>query len=180
MVAFKTWPKVKGIAVFKSWLQDWPNGHLRPRFKCGHMSWSQVAQAQGRLWTRTNGGLGMAMGRGGTGSKDGVFVLAPHDFVLPHPRLTPHDGENFPTPSLPLGAPRNPTLSRKTLLFVNLPYNQYNFFNETYFINKNIFEITTKFIPSNQINFFKKKLNNISKYLTRQSQKKIKISYYNT
>ena len=79
-----------------------------------------------------------------------------------------HDGKNFPTPSPPLGALRSPTSLRKTLLFVNLPYNYYNFSNETYFINKNILEITTKFIPSNQINF-QKKLNNISNCLTRQS-----------
>ena len=111
--------------------------------------------------------------------KDGVFVPAPHAFVLPHPRPTLHDGENFLTLSLPLGAPQSPAPPRKTLLFVNFPYNQYKFFNETYFINKNILEITTKFIPSNQINF-QKKLNNISKRLTTQSQKKKKNSYYNT
>ena len=64
---------------------------------------------------------------GGAGLKDGVFVPAPHGFFLPHPRPAPHDGEYFLTPSPPLGAPRSLALPRKTLLFVNLPYNQYNF-----------------------------------------------------
>ena len=81
----------------------------------------------------------------------------PPRMVLSYPIPTQHDGENFLTPSLPLGAPQSPTPPRKTLLFVNLSYNQYNFFNETYFINKNILKIIIKFIPSNQINFQKKK-----------------------
>ena len=110
---------------------------------------------------------------GRAGPKDEVFIPAPHGFILPHPCSAPHDGENFLFLSSPLGALRNLTPPSKTLLFVNLPYNQYNFFNETYFINKNIIEISTKFIPSNQINF-QKKLNNISKRLTRQSPKKKK------
>ena len=80
-------------------------------------------------------------------------VPAPHGFVLPYPRLALLDKDNFFTPSPPLGAPRSLAPPRRTLLFVNLPYNQYNFFNETYFINKNILEIATKFIPSNQFNF---------------------------
>ena len=99
--------------------------------------------------------VGIAMGWGGVGPKDGVFVPALYSFVLSHYRLAPHDGENFLTPSPPLGALRSPVPPRKTLLSINFPYNQYNFFNETYFINKNILEITTKFIPSNQINFLK-------------------------
>ena len=113
------------------------------------------------------------MQQGKVGSKDEVFVSALHDFVLPHPRPTPNNKKNFLTSSPPFRAPRRPTLPRKTLRFVDLPYNQYIFFNETYFINKNIIEIITKFIPSNQINF-QKKLNNISKCLTRKSPKKKK------
>ena len=66
---------------------------------------------------------GNGAGRGRKGPKDGVFVPGPYSFVLPHPHLAPHDGEYFLTPSPPLGAPRNPALPRKTLLFVNLPYN---------------------------------------------------------
>ena len=58
------------------------------------------------------------------------------------PRPTSHDGKYFLTPSLLLEASRSPAPPCKTLLFVSLPYNQYNFFNETYFINKNILEIT--------------------------------------
>ena len=65
----------------------------------------------------------MAMGRGGAGLKDGVFVLGRHGFVLPHSRPAPYGGEYFLTPSLPLGASRSPIPSCKTLLFINLPYN---------------------------------------------------------
>ena len=59
----------------------------------------------------------------GAGPKDGVFVPAPHDFVLPHPRPALHDGKIFLTPSPPLGAPQSLAPPRKNLLFVNLPYN---------------------------------------------------------
>ena len=82
-----------------------------------------------------------------------IRKFSPPRMVLSCPIPAPHVGENFLTPSLPLGAPRSLAPLRKTLLFVNLPYNWYNFFNETYFINKNILEITTKFISLNQINF---------------------------
>ena len=51
------------------------------------------------------------------------FYLAPSP-----PRPAQHDGENFLTPSPPLEAPRNHAPPHKVLLFVNLPYNQYNFF----------------------------------------------------
>ena len=66
--------------------------------------------------------------RDGNRGKVEVFVPAPHGFVLPHPcpappRPVPHDGENFLTPSLPLRAPQSPAPPRKTLLFVNFPYN---------------------------------------------------------
>ena len=59
--------------------------------------------------------LGMAMGWARI--KDGVFVLIPHDFVLPHPRLILHDRENFLTPSLPLGAPPHPIKLYFLLIF---------------------------------------------------------------
>ena len=110
--------------------------------------------------------------------------LSPPSMVLfcPIPTLPYMTGKIFLPHSRPLGPREALPPPHKTLLFVNFPYNQYNFFNETYFINKNILEITTKFITSNQINF-QKKLNNISKHLTRQSQNnnninnnKIKIS----
>ena len=65
-------------------------------------------------------------------------ALTSHGFVLPHLCL--------------LGPHPNP--SCKTLIFVNLPQNYYYyFFNKTCFINKNILEITNKFIPSNQTKF---------------------------
>ena len=93
-------------------------------------------------------------GNGGeAGPKDGVFAFAPQDFVLPHLRLALHDGENFVAPSLPLRALRIPAPPRKTLLFVNLSTIITTFFNKTCFINKNILEITNKFIASNKTNF---------------------------
>ena len=95
--------------------------------------------------------LGMAMGQGGAEG----WGLCPRLawFCLAPSSPASYDGKNFLTPSLPLGAPWSPAPPRKILLFVNLPYIEYNFFNETYFIDKNILEITTKFIQSNQINF---------------------------
>ena len=53
-------------------------------------------------------------------------------------------------PSPPLKVPSHPV---KLYFLLICPYNKYNFFNETNFINKNILEITTKFILSNQFNF---------------------------
>ena len=83
----------------------------------------------------------MAIGRSGAGPKDGAFATAPHD------------GGNSLAPSPPPGALRNPTSLYKTLLLVNLPITITIIFNKTYFINKNILEITNKFISSNQTNF---------------------------
>ena len=71
------------------------------------------------------------------GPKDEVFTLALHGFFLPHPH--------------PLGSHEAPP--RKTLLLVNLPTIITIFFNKTYFVSKNILEITNKFILSNQTNF---------------------------
>ena len=76
---------------------------------------------------------------GGVGPKDRVFFPTSHGFILPHSYPAPHDGENFLTPSLSLGAPRRPAPSCKTstiflmkpttsTIFFNFPYNQYNFF----------------------------------------------------
>ena len=114
--------------------------------------------------------LGMAMGRGGP--KDGVFASTPHGFVLlyPHPAL--HDKEPFSPHPHTLRPCETPPHLVKQYIFVNLPRNQYNFFfNKTYFINKNILEIITKFIPSNQINF-QQKLNNIIQVFYKRITKK--------
>ena len=103
------------------------------------------------------------------------FCLAPSPA---QPRMTRKISCPIPAPQGPVKP--HPTPPRKTLFFVNFPYNQYNFFNETYFITKNILEIKTKFIPSNQINIYKKKFfNNISKCLTIQSLKKKKKKTHN-
>ena len=85
---------------------------------------------------------GNGTGRGGAGLMDGVFVPTP-------PRMT---GKTFSPHPRPLEPRKTSPHPRKTLLFVN----------------KNIIEIITKFILSNQISF-QKKLNNICKCLTRQS-----------
>ena len=61
--------------------------------------------------------LGMAMGRGGAGLKDGIFVPTPHGFFLSHPHPL-RSREDL----------RNPALHRKTLFLVNFPYNYYHFF----------------------------------------------------
>ena len=116
--------------------------------------------------------IGMAMGQGrfeGWGLRP-----RPAWFFLIHPHLALHDGENFLTPSLPLGAPRRPTPPHKTLLLVNLPSTITIVFNKTCFVSKNILEITNKLIPSNQTNF-QQKLNNIikvfNKTISQQKQK---------
>ena len=57
----------------------------------------------------------MAMGR--DGSEEWGFCSHLAWFCLTQ---SPHDGENFLTPSPPLEAPQSPVLSRKTLLLVNL------------------------------------------------------------
>ena len=60
----------------------------------------------------------MAMGRGGAGPKDGVFIPAPHGFVLPYPRMMGKIFLSHPHPLRPRKT--GPTPSCKTLLFVNL------------------------------------------------------------
>ena len=66
---------------------------------------------------------------------------------------SPHDGKNFLTSSPSLGALQSPTSLRRTLLIVNLSTTITIVFNKIYFVNKNILEITNKFILSNQTNF---------------------------
>ena len=48
---------------------------------------------EGKLFGGCLVGVGMTMGRGGSGLKDRVFAPAPHDFVLPHPRLDPNGAD---------------------------------------------------------------------------------------
>ena len=55
------------------------------------------------MWARL---VGMAMGR--SGAEGWGLCPVPYGFVLPHPRPTPHDGENFFTPFPPFGAPPHP------------------------------------------------------------------------
>ena len=51
-------------------------------------SFKEITQAFGSR-------LGMTMGRGRAGPKDGIFAPIPHGLFLPHPRPAPHDRENF-------------------------------------------------------------------------------------
>ena len=120
---------------------------------CGFL----IVKEQGWQWD--------AWGAGGV-LKDGVFAPAPHDFVLSNPHPVSHDRENFLAPSPPNGAPRSPAPPCKTLLLVNLSTTITIVFNKTCFINKNILEITNKFIPTNQTNF-QQKLNNIIKVFNK-------------
>ena len=100
-------------------------------FFYGFVIWSWVCFCLWFWWLR----LGMTMGRGG--SKWWGFTPALHGFVLPHP----------------LGSRKPPTLFRKTLFLVNLTTAITIVFNKTCIVNKNILEITNKFISSYQTNF---------------------------
>ena len=90
----------------------------------------------------------MAIGRG----KSEGWGLRPHPtwFCLTQ---SPHDGKNFLTLSPSLRALQSSVSFRKTLLLINLSTTITIVFNKIYFVNKNILEITNKFIPSNQTNF---------------------------
>ena len=91
---------------------------------------------------------------GGAGPKDRVSAPTLHSFVLPHPHPTLYDGENFLAPFPPFRALRSPIPPHPVKLhFLLICPQLLLFFNKTYLINKNIFEITNKFIPSNQTNF---------------------------
>ena len=98
-------------------------------------------------------GLGMAMGRG----KSEGWGLYPRSawfyFTPSSPHLSPHDREIFFSPFPPLGAQRKPVIPRKTLLLIYFLTTITIVFNKKNFVNKNIHEITNKFIPSNQTNF---------------------------
>ena len=71
------------------------------------------------------------------------------------PRLAPPHmmGKNFPPHPCSLGPHEILSHLIKLYFLLIFPITSTIFFKETYFINKNILEITTKFIPSNQINF---------------------------
>ena len=86
---------------------------------------------------------------GQAGGRMGSHIILSY-FIL---TLIPHDEKNFLTSSLSLWALRRDALFRKTLLLVDLLTTITIFFNKTCFINKNILEITNKFIPLNQTNF---------------------------
>ena len=119
--------------------------------------WKMNASANQSIMSETMGQAGL---------KDGVFDLMLHAFVLPHPYLALYDrdGKFFLVPSQLFGGPRSLTSPCKTIIFINLLHNYYNFFfSKTCFINKNIIEITTKFL-SHQINLiFSKNLIILSK-----------------
>ena len=104
----------------------------------------------GELWGRDGNGARWGQ-RMGSSSPPRMVLSCP---ILTPPRPAPHNGENFLTPSLPLRALRSLAPPLKPYFFLLIcPTVSTIFFNETNFINKNILKITTKFIPSNQINF---------------------------
>ena len=103
----------------------------------------------------------MAMGRGGAKG----WGLRPHPtwfYLAPSP---PHTAPPRPAPPhmiektfSPHPHPLEPCkglphLIKLYFLLICLTTSTIFFLIKTYFVNKNILEITTKFIPSNQINF---------------------------
>ena len=83
----------------------------------------------------------------------GVFAPALYGFVLPHPRLTPYDKKIFLTHPHLLGPKKILPYLVKLYFLLICPTIIIIFFNKICFFNKNILEITTKFIPSNQTIF---------------------------
>ena len=81
------------------------------------------------------------MGLGGAKGWD----LCPHPYRMTRKIFLPH-----PRPLRPYEVP---PLPEKLYLLLICPQLLHFFFNKTYFINKNILEITNKFISSNQTNF---------------------------
>ena len=79
------------------------------------------------------------VGRGGAGSKDKVFASPCK--ILSYPILAPPCLARLEKFSYSIFTP-----PPKTLLLVNLPTIITIFFNKTCFVNKNILEITNKFI----------------------------------
>ena len=99
-------------------------------------------------------GLEMAMGRGGVGPKDGIFVPAPHGFFLPHPRPALHDGENFLPHPRPLRPREAPPYTLKLYYLLIFPTTISIFSKKMTCLNtNNILEIINIFILSNLTNF---------------------------
>ena len=95
--------------------------------------------------------------RDGNGVRRGrrMGSSSPPRMVLSCPIPTPPRmmGKTFPPHPHPLGPRKAPPHPVKLYFLIICPTTSTIFFNETYFIDKNILEITTEFIPSNQINF---------------------------
>ena len=115
--------------------------------------------------------LEMAMERG----KSNGWGLHPHPacFCLtPSPPYPAWQGK-FSCTILALWGPWSPVPSRKMLLLVNLPTTITIVFNKIYFNNKNILEITNKFIHQIKL-IFSKNWIILLKWLTRQYHNKNK------
>ena len=93
-------------------------------------------------------GNGVGRGRRMGSSSPPYMVLS-----YPIPSQTRMSGKTFSSHPRPLGPRETPSHLVKLYFLIICPTTSTIFFNETYFIDKNILEITTKFIPSNQINF---------------------------
>ena len=119
--------------------------------------------------TRDGNGAGRGGAKGwGIRPCPAWFCLAPSSSRL-------HDGENFLTPSPPLGGPWSPALPYPVKLYFLLICPT----TSTIFLMKHISLIKIYLILQLNLShkiksIFRKKLNNISKCLTRQSQKKKK------
>ena len=83
------------------------------------------------------------------GSSSPPYMVLSYPVPIP-PRMTGNTFSPYPRPVGPYEAPLHPV---KLYFLLICPTTSTIFFNETYFINKNTLEITTKIISSNQINF---------------------------
>ena len=96
----------------------------------------------------------MSDGNGaGRGRRMGSSSLARMVLSCPIPVSPRMMGNTFSPHPHPLGPREAPSHPVKLYFLLICPTTSTIFFNETYLINKNILKITTKFIPSNQINF---------------------------
>ena len=96
-------------------------------------------------------GNGVGRGRRPHPSSPPCMVLS-----YPIPSQTRMAGKTFSSHPRPIGPHETPPHLVKLYFLLICSTISTIFFSETYFINKNILKIITKFIPSNQINFFKK------------------------
>ena len=118
-----------------------------PSTICNLRRWASYGDDDDGRATVSDGNGARRGRRMGSSSPPRMVLSCP---ILAPPRMT---GKTFPPHPRPLGPREAPPHSIKLYFLIICPTTSTIFFNETYFIDKNILEITTKFIPSNQINF---------------------------